>query len=139
MEPRVQKRERDFGLSVGTVCALLAAYGWWRGAPAPASADGGPGALAPWILAGVAVWLIGFALVQPSLLAIPSALWWRLAHMLGWVNSRVLLSALYFGILTPVGLLKRAGGWDPLRLKRTRASGWVAYPSRDPKHYERMF
>lgn len=124
----MHKRERDFGLSVGTVCALLAVYSWWRGA-----------ILAPWILAGVAVGLINFALVRPSWLAIPSALWWRLARILGWVNSRIVLGAFYFGILTPVGLLKRAGGWDPLRVKRTKASGWAAYPSRDLKHYERMF
>jgi len=64
----------------------------------------------------------------------------RLAHVLGWVNSRVLLTALFFLVLTPMGLVLRLAGRDPLRLRRREGSGWSPYPPRfrDPKHYERM-
>ena len=122
-------QERAFGLGVGTVCLLLAAHALWRGAAAPA-----------WIFGVLAAVLLGFALTAPSFLAVPSRLWWRLAHVLGWLNSRLLLSAVFVFLLTPVGVLMRVGGWDPLWLKRrARTSGWVPYPARNTKHYDRMY
>ena len=56
--------------------------------------------------------------------------------------ARLLLSAAFFLVLTPVGLAVRLVGWDPLwRRKGRRHSGWVPYPKRfhDVKHYERMY
>ena len=122
---------RSFGLSVGAACIALALFAAWRGRVVPSL-----------VLGGVAVALIVPAVVRPELLRVPSAVWWRLARVLGWINSRLLLSACFFLILTPVSLLLRLRGRDPLRLKRQgRGSGWLAYPERvrDPKHYERMF
>ena len=90
---------------------------------------------------GLAVALIVPALVCPPLLRAPNRLWGKLAHALGWVNSRVLLSALFIGIVTPLGLALRATGRDPLHRRKPVGSGWTAYPARqrDPKHYERMY
>ena len=122
---------RSFGFSVGAVCAALALLELWRGRVTAAS-----------ILGGIAVALLVPAALRPSLLRAPSAWWWRLARALGWINSRVLLSACFFLILTPAAVVLRACGRDPLRLKRPgRGSGWLPYPerARDPKHYERMF
>lgn len=127
-DQRLGRQERSFGLGVGTVCGLLAAHALWRGAPAAA-----------WTAGLVAAVLIGCALTVPAFLAVPSMLWWKLAHALGWLNARILLSAVFWGLLTPVGLLASIWGWDPLRLKRGFASGWVPYPNRHAKHYERMY
>lgn len=111
------QKERSFGLSVGGVYALLTLWFLWRGRTTAATATG-----------GVAVILIVPALVRPALLCGPSGLWWRFSHLLGWVNTRVLLSALFVAVLTPVGVLMRVGGWDPLRRRqRPEGSGWVAY------------
>jgi hypothetical protein len=113
------------------VCAAIALWAAWRGRGAAALVLGAIGAL-----------LIVFALASPRMLRRPSAWWWRLAHALGWVNTRVLLSAFYLLILTPVAAARRLAGADPLRLKRDAArSGWTPYPARlnDPKHYERMY
>jgi hypothetical protein len=82
------------------------------------------------------------ALTKPSLLRIPSALWWRLAHGLGWFNTRLVLSAFFFLVFTPVGLAMRLCGRDPLRRRwGLRRPGWFPYPERvrDPKHYDRMY
>jgi hypothetical protein len=131
MERTRKRRERSFGLSVGAMFGLLAAYLLWRGRTTPAGA-----------LGLVALGLVGFALGAPSILRVPSALWWGFAHVLGWFNTRVLLSAMFFLILTPVGLILRVAGWDPLgRWRKKDTSGWVPYPARqrDPKHYERMY
>ena len=124
-------KERSFGLSVGAVCAALALFAAWRGRVTPS-----------WILGGVAVALLVPAVVKPELLRAPSAVWWRISRLLGWINSRLLLSACFFLLLTPVGIVLRLCGRDLLRLKRRgQGSGWLAYPERvrDPKHYERMF
>jgi MFS family permease len=124
-------KERSFGLSVGGAVALLAAYSAWRGR-ATAAAVGG-------LLAAL---LIGPALTAPSLLRVPSALWWRFARLLGWFNSLVLLSVAWVLVFTPLGALMRLAGRDPLaRRRRATATGWLPYAERqrDPKHYERMY
>ena len=48
--------------------------------------------------------------------------WYKLAEGLGWFNSRVLLSLVYYLIVTPIALLFRLFGNDPLLLKDTRGS-----------------
>lgn len=135
MKENVKRAERatarSFGLSVGAVCGVLAVVSGWHGHGIRAGVWG-----------GLAVALLVPAVINPSLLRAPSRVWRRLAQGLGWVNSRVLLSALFAFVLTPMGVALRLGGWDPLRRQRRRqTSGWLPYPERirDPKHYERMF
>lgn len=48
--------------------------------------------------------------------------WYKLAEGLGWFNSRVLLSLVYYLIVTPIALLFRLVGNDPLLLKDTKGS-----------------
>lgn len=48
--------------------------------------------------------------------------WYKLAEGLGWFNSRVLLSVVYYGIVTPIALLFRLFGNDPLLLKDKKGS-----------------
>jgi Saxitoxin biosynthesis operon protein SxtJ len=78
---------------------------------------------------------------QPALLKYPSDAWWTFAGVLGWVNARVLLSLLFFIVLTPVGLVWRLTGKDPLSRRRASWPGWSAYPERyrNPRHFDRMF
>ncbi|KER09344.1 MAG: hypothetical protein HY22_12290 [[Candidatus Thermochlorobacteriaceae] bacterium GBChlB] len=47
--------------------------------------------------------------------------WFKLAEVLGWINSRVLLSAIYFLVLFPIALLHRIQAKDALTLRRTTA------------------
>ena len=42
-------------------------------------------------------------------------LWKRIAHKLGQFNTWLLLTIFYFLIISPLGALMRACGWDPLR------------------------
>lgn len=48
--------------------------------------------------------------------------WYKIAEGLGWFNSRILLSLIYFIIVTPVGILFRLFGNDPLLLKDKKGS-----------------
>lgn len=48
--------------------------------------------------------------------------WYKLAEGLGWVNSRVLLSIVYYVVVTPIAVLFRLFGNDPLLLKDKKGS-----------------
>lgn len=43
--------------------------------------------------------------------------WLKLAHVLGWINSKILLGAIFFLFLLPIALLSRLFTKDPLKLK----------------------
>jgi saxitoxin biosynthesis operon SxtJ-like protein len=122
--------ERSFGVSVGVVLLIIAAALWWRGRPLRAEVVGGIGAT-----------LLAAGLIYAPILKYPSAVWWRFARALGYVNARVLLTVLFALVLVPVSLLWRAIGKDPLSRRREKFPGWLPYPERyrDTSHYERMF
>ena len=66
----------------------------------------------------------------------------KFAGVLGYVNSRIILSIMYYGVLTPVGLLMRAVGRDPLnRRRKPLESCWIprAKPRQDREQFERLF
>ncbi len=122
--------ERSFGLSVGGFASVVAVYLWWRGSTQAAS-----------ILGVLGAGLFVFGLLLPRALYWPSRGWWRLAHVLGYINARIILTILFTALLVPIGLLWRIIGKDPLSRRRDRWPGWSPYPARyrDPKHYSRMY
>ncbi len=124
--------EREFGLIVGGVFALLG--GWWiyRGKLAT---------IAP-ILLAIGVLLVILGLIFPRALIYPNKLWMLLAAGLGFISTRIILGIVFFLMVTPIGLVKRMFGWDPLsRRGESRASYWRPYSERqrNPRHYEKMF
>lgn len=70
------------------------------------------------------IWWIGAAGVVGATALVPPLAklvvkgYYGLGHVLGWINSKILLTLVYFLILTPIALIYRATGKDPLRLKR---------------------
>ena len=61
---------------------------------------------------------------------------------LGWINTRLILSVLFYGIFTPLGMIMRLFR-DPLdrQLRKERESYWVRKktPTFDQKAYEKQF
>ncbi len=49
-------------------------------------------------------------------------IWYKLAEGLGYVNSRVLLSAVFFVVLVPVALMARLISGNKLKLKKEQRS-----------------
>lgn len=80
-------------------------------------------ALLLWLCTGRAYWTYTaagvalFAMLWPSGMVWPARLWFGLAHVLGAVMSRVLLTCIYGAILLPVALVRRCLGKDALRLR----------------------
>ena len=56
---------------------------------------------------------------RPDLLYYPYKLWMKLGHVLGWVNSKVILGLVYLFVLQPIAVIMKLSGYDPLRKKKT--------------------
>ena len=130
---RSYRAERDFGLLVGGV--FLALGGWWfyRGKY--------PTLALVWLSLGATLALLGA--LRPKWLVVPNRLWMGMAEALGFVTTRVILGLVFFLFVTPIGLVRRLFGGDPLsrRTRRTAETYWKPYTARrtDPKHYEKMY
>jgi hypothetical protein len=123
---------RKFGLLVGGVFGLLAAWWWWRGKPAYA------------YLLIPAVPLLVLGLARPRGLRWVYLGWMSLALVLGLIVSTILLTVFYYLVVTPVGLLARLVGKDFLsrRLQPQAASYWIPRKPGKPKQrqeYEQQF
>lgn len=57
--------------------------------------------------------------------------WTKFAHFIGRVNTEIVLFLFYFLIFTPLGLLFRLFGFDPLRNKFSGKSNWQKIESGD--------
>jgi hypothetical protein len=122
--------EKSFGVSVGAVLLLIAAI-----------LVGGERVRTAGIVGGFGAVLLILGLIQPRLLKWPSAIWWKFALVLGYVNARIILSVIFIIVFSPLGLLWRVIGKDPLAKKRRNWPGWSPYPPRYRKsdHFNRMY
>jgi len=72
----------------------------------------------------------------------PNKAWMGLAEVLSYISTRIILGVVFFGIVTPIGVIKRLMGWDPLN-RRAAASDsyWQPYSERqrNTRHYEKMY
>jgi hypothetical protein len=53
-------------------------------------------------------------IVYPRCLSLVHRSWMTLGHYLGLINTRIILTIVFFAIITPLGLIKRTFGRDPL-------------------------
>jgi hypothetical protein len=124
-------RARKSAFVVAAVLAAFAAWNLYRGRTNVASLAGALGLLLA--LVG-ALWAAGARAFHRG--------WMRLAVTLGHVNSRVLLTLIYYGLFLPYGVVSRLARRDPLdRRSPPRESYWVARPRpRQPREqFERLF
>ena len=101
---RETKQLRSFGLIVGGIFALISVWpAVWRGQP-----------LRLWslLLGGL---LLALALAWPRSLTRVYRLWMRVGEVLGWINTRMILGALFYLLFTPLGVYMRLRGKDPMR------------------------
>ncbi len=86
---------------------------------------------------------LALALVRPALLAPLNRLWLKLGLLLNKAVSPVALAILFYLVVTPTGLVMRAFGKDPLRLRRdpAAASYWIARrpPGPTPESMKQQF
>src|SRR5204863_8624325 len=92
----------------------------------------------PWLIAAI-LWVP--ALIAPRTLVYLQRGWTWLGKGLGWLNTRVILSLLYFLVVVPFGLVMRLAGRDPMRRKfePAAASYRVAGNARRTMHLEQPY
>lgn len=61
-------------------------------------------------------------MMVPQIYAPVALVWLRFSRLLGTVMSKILLSFLFFGVVTPIGILRRLLGKDSLNLRAFKAS-----------------
>ncbi len=73
----------------------------------------------PWIVAAV---FAGSALILPQILKPVFIAWMKIGHVLGWINTRIILGVVFFIIFAPVALLMRLFGNDPMHRRMDEAA-----------------
>ncbi len=108
--------DRTFGLVFTAFFAIVAVLPMLRDEPPRL-----------WALAAAGVFLL-LALAVPRALAPLNRLWMKLGDILHRIASPIALAILFYGVVTPTGLLMRLFGKDPLRLRfdREAKSYWIA-------------
>ena len=97
-EDVVGPSDRSFGLTFAVVFAIVGLLPLWRG-----------GAPRGWALVVAAV-VLTLALVWPRPLAPANRLWLRLGLLMHRVVNPVVMAVLYYGVVTPFGLVMRLFG-----------------------------
>lgn len=69
-----------------------------------------------WLIAPAALFLLA-GLLAPAMLVPIRAAWMKFAAVLGYVNSRILLTVLFIGLIMPTALVLKLFGRQPIRLE----------------------
>jgi hypothetical protein len=94
---------RRFGLTVGIAFLLFAGIAWWRGSPTLTTVLGALGGS-----------LSVAGLVIPTYLGPVERAWMTLAHVISNVTTPIVMGVMFLLVLTPVGILRRTFGSNPL-------------------------
>ena len=133
--PDVTKSDlRKFGLIMGGMFALIF------------------GGLFPWIMdKTTTTWPIWpfimmvifwtLALVIPESLRKVNEVWIKVGNVLGWINSRIILGAMFYLLIFPIGLMLKVFGKDAMNRKLDANSDSYRRVSkqRDRTHLEKPF
>ena len=94
------EQAKDTGMAMVLICLLLGYVGKF-----------------PKFL-GVSIILLLLTMACPRIFKPLAGLWFGLSHLLGQVISKLVLTLIFFLVVTPVGLIRRWTGADSLQLKK---------------------
>ncbi len=130
-----KKALRSFGWVVGGVLLVIATVVWWRNDFAVTTAAS--------VLGGIGGALVVLGLAAPVVLKPVYRVWMALAVVLGFIMTRVILSVVYYLVMTPIGLAMRLFGKDPMhrRIDPEASSYWIekSYDDESPKRLEKYY
>ena len=109
--------DRGFGLVIGGFCLIVALVPLLHRPPDPVR----------WWVFAIGLLMIALALLWTRPLAPLNRLWIKLGHVLYRVVNPIVLALLFYSTITPLALLMRRVGRDPLRLRRRleTSSYWI--------------
>jgi hypothetical protein len=122
---------RKFGITLGIVLGLLGGLFLWRGRD-----------YYSYFFVFSAVFLL-LGLILPILLKPIHKIWMTLAILLGWLITRIILSILFYLVVTPIGFLARLSGktFLDLRFDKNADSYWnpKKKTNHEKEYYENQF
>lgn len=127
--PVSKKQLREFGVLLGVVFPVV--FGWII--PALKGHD------VPFWPFVIGLPCLVFGLLAPRALDLPYQGWMRLGHALGWVNSHLILGAVFLLVLQPIAAVMRLTGYDPLRKKQSGLASYREKPKVQPVDFTRIF
>ena len=124
------KKLCSFGLILGTAFTLISLWPYIFRGEEPRS----------WgiIIAGI---LITQSLFLPKTLRGFYRVWMIVGAALGWLNTRIILTFCFYVVLTPIGLIMRVTGRDPMRRRfdASAKSYRVNRTERAASHMEKQY
>lgn len=124
--------DRSFGIVIAVFLVVVAIF----------PALHGPLSSIRWWAATLAAVFLAFALARSEFLRPLNRLWQKLGLVLSKIVGPIVLSLVFFAVVTPVGLLMRAFGKDPLRLRpHTAPTYWIVRqpPGPQPESMKNQF
>ena len=123
---RISAKEcTDTGMALVLICLLAALFTGTR----------------TWLTAAVALLLVN--MVVPRVYFLPAKVWLGFSGLLGTVVSKILLTVIFFLVQTPIALLRRAAGHDPMQLKQWKKGDGSVFQTRNhlyhPEEIERPY
>ena len=108
---------RRFGFTVGGAFLVFAAFAWWRERDLVAN-----------VLASLSGLLVLAAVLIPTRLGPVERAWMKLAHATSRVTTPVVMAVMYFGIITPIGVIRRWFGHSAIEHHPTDDGFWKTRP-----------
>jgi hypothetical protein len=105
---------RSFAFTLGTAFALVGGLSYWRAHR-----------VSPIVFGAIALICLVAGAAVPSRLERAEGAWMRLAHAISLVTTPIFLGVVYFVILTPVAVIRRVAGGNPLVHRARNNSFWV--------------
>lgn len=124
------KELRQFGFLVGGVFVVI---GLW-----PLLFRGESPRLWAIVLGGL---LIGLGMMIPQSLKQVQRAWMQVGHVLGAINTKIILGVVYYGLITPMGLVMRLMGKDSMHraLAKEATTYRVVRAPRPRQHMKNQF
>jgi ABC-type uncharacterized transport system permease subunit len=108
-------QSRKFGLTVGAAFLVLGGILLWRQRESGAAVTGTIGVL-----------LILLGAVAPGVLVPVERAWMKLSHVMSAITTPIIMAVIYFFVLTPIAVLMRALGRNPLLHAGNDKTLWVS-------------
>ena len=128
---REEVEVRKFGITIAIAFAILSGFFWWRGKE--------------YYIYCVAISLVFllFTLIAPAVLKPAYKAWMFFAMILNFIMTRIILSLLFYLILTPIGFFGKLFGENFLNVKFNKhtKSYWIPKASKqgEKSEYEKQF
>ena len=124
------KQLRSFGLTVGGIFALIGVWPFVIHSADPR-----------WWAIVIGGCLLAPAVVFPKSLFWIHKGWMTVGHVLGWVNTRIILGVVFYAVVTPVGIVRRWLGKDPMgrQLRADLDSYRLVRKPRPASHLRRQY